>query len=72
LRVGARGRGVGARGEGDGDYGGVMGRETREEEEEEEEEEGGVQVEVGVGDVIVLPVSGSYGTFKSSPPGCEV
>lgn len=58
LKVGARGRGVGPRGEGDDDYDGVMGRETR----EEEEEEGGVQVEVGVGDVIVLPVSETYNT----------
>lgn len=56
---------MGARGEGDGDYDGVMGRETR------EEEEGGVQVEVGVGDVIVLPVSGMYNTVPliSSPGG---
>lgn len=53
LRVGARGRGVGE-GEEEGEEAGKPGRE------EYDDGEGGVQVEVAVGDVIVLPVSVNY------------
>lgn len=56
MRVGAKGRGLGEGEEVDGDDGKSAGTWI-EKDEEEEKQGGGVDVKVGVGDVIVLPVS---------------